>query len=263
MNCLVPAYPQHKIFQPYYNRFQTFLQEAIAEKNRFAERKIDKCGNTLYYKIIKCTEADRIRKGDYKMKLKELREKNKLSQAAFAGTLGVSGKSIYLIEAGKMKLSKKLSDKIAEVYGEFIEPAERKTRKTAAKVEKKADKAAAAAAEAVLDAEKKADRRKRRTKAAAQADKPSAEMAGEALADMVEKGAGKARRGRRKVEAAVVEKAAAKLLPKMVIQSPQGGEISPEEIYAKVGQVDAIYVRVDQNKAYWVRGEENGAVDLW
>ena len=61
----------------------------------------------------------------------------------------------------------------------------------------------------------------------------------------------------------MVEKAAAKLLPKMVIQSPQGGEITPEAIYAKVGEVDAVYVRVDQNKAYWVRGEENGAVDLW
>ena len=60
------------------------------------------------------------------MNLKELREKNKLTQAGFAEPLGVSGKSIYLIESGRMKLSKKLSDKIAEVYGEVIEPAERK-----------------------------------------------------------------------------------------------------------------------------------------
>ena len=62
------------------------------------------------------------------MNLKELREKNKLTQAAFAAPLGVSGKSIYLIESGRMKLSKKLSAKIAEVYGEVIEPAERKAR---------------------------------------------------------------------------------------------------------------------------------------
>ena len=54
------------------------------------------------------------------MNLKELREKNKLTQAAFAAPLGVSGKSIYLIESGRMKLSKKLSAKIAEVYGEVI-----------------------------------------------------------------------------------------------------------------------------------------------
>ena len=76
------------------------------------------------------------------MNLKELREKNKLTQAAFAAPLGVSGKSIYLIESGRMKLSKKLSAKIAEVYGEVIEPAERKARTRAAKAEKKIDKAA-------------------------------------------------------------------------------------------------------------------------
>ena len=73
------------------------------------------------------------------MNLKELREKNKLTQAAFAAPLGVSGKSIYLIESGRMKLSKKLSAKIAEVYGEVIEPAERKARTLAAKAEKKID----------------------------------------------------------------------------------------------------------------------------
>ena len=217
------------------------------------------------------------------MNLKELREKNKLSQAAFASTLGVSGKSIYLIEAGRMKLSKKLSDKIAEVYGEVIEPAEKKAKevekkakevekkakvvekkaKTAvADAEKKADKAATAAAEAVLDAEKKIDRRKRRTKAALQADKPSAEMTTEAVAAVVEKQAEKAKRGRRKVKAAV-ETAVAKAMPAIVIQSPLGGEITPEEIIAKTGPADKIYVRIDQNKAYWVRGEETGDVDLW
>ena len=71
------------------------------------------------------------------MNLKELREKNKLTQAAFAAPLGVSGKSIYLIESGRMKLSKKLSDKIAEVYGEVIEPAEEKAAETAKKKAKK------------------------------------------------------------------------------------------------------------------------------
>ena len=36
------------------------------------------------------------------MNLKELREKNKLTQAAFGSSLGVSGKAIYLIESGNM-----------------------------------------------------------------------------------------------------------------------------------------------------------------
>ena len=57
--------------------------------------------------------------------------------------------------------------------------------------------------------------------------------------------------------------AAKKAAVEVIVQSPLGGEISYEEILAKVGQADKIYVRVDQNKAYWVRGEETGDVDLW
>ena len=106
------------------------------------------------------------------MNLKELREKNKLTQAAFAAPLGVSGKSIYLIESGRMKLSKKLSDKIAEVYGEVLEPGVRKARTRATKAEKKIDKAATDAAQAVLDTEKKIDKKKRKARAKVKADKP-------------------------------------------------------------------------------------------
>ena len=51
--------------------------------------------------------------------------------------------------------------------------------------------------------------------------------------------------------------------PHVVIQSPMGGSITPEEIIKKTGPVDAVYVRVDENKAYWVRGDETGSVDLW
>lgn len=49
----------------------------------------------------------------------------------------------------------------------------------------------------------------------------------------------------------------------VIIQSPMGGEITADEILAKVGDVDKVYVRVDQNAAYWVKGEESGAVNLW
>ena len=49
----------------------------------------------------------------------------------------------------------------------------------------------------------------------------------------------------------------------LIIQSPMGGEITPEEILARVGKVDVVYVRVDENKAYWVKGKKNGDVDLW
>ncbi|MCR5295214.1 MAG: hypothetical protein K6E30_08625 [Lachnospiraceae bacterium] len=50
----------------------------------------------------------------------------------------------------------------------------------------------------------------------------------------------------------------------IVIQSPLGGEITPEEIAAKLpkGTLNA-YVRIDQNKIYWVKKDETGSVDIW
>lgn len=66
------------------------------------------------------------------------------------------------------------------------------------------------------------------------------------------------------VKAAAAKKApAAKKATEVIIQSPMGGNITPEAILAKVGKADKIYVRVDENKAYWVRGLETGSVDLW
>ena len=62
---------------------------------------------------------------------------------------------------------------------------------------------------------------------------------------------------------AIVKKAPAKKAVEVIIQSPMGGNITPDEILAKVGKADKIYVRVDENKAYWVRGKETGSVDLW
>lgn len=57
--------------------------------------------------------------------------------------------------------------------------------------------------------------------------------------------------------------APAKKAAEIIVQSPMGGNITTEEILAKVGKADKIYVRVDENKAYWVRGKETGSVDLW
>ncbi len=49
------------------------------------------------------------------------------------------------------------------------------------------------------------------------------------------------------------------------IQSPLGGNITPEEIIAKLPEgTDACYVRVDQNLIWWVRWDgKNGAVEIW
>ena len=63
----------------------------------------------------------------------------------------------------------------------------------------------------------------------------------------------------------IEKKPVAKKAPaaEVIIQSPMGGEITPEAVLAKVGTVEKVYIRVDENKAYWVNGEETGSVDLW
>ena len=59
-----------------------------------------------------------------------------------------------------------------------------------------------------------------------------------------------------------VKKAAPKL--EIYIQSPLGGNITPEEVAAKMPEgTECCFVRVDQNLIWWVRGEETGAVEIW
>ena len=60
-----------------------------------------------------------------------------------------------------------------------------------------------------------------------------------------------------------VKKAKAPKL-EIYIQSPLGGNITPEEVAAKMPEgTEACFVRVDQNLIWWVRGEETGAVEIW
>lgn len=114
--------------------------------------------------------------------------------------------------------------------------AEKKTEKTA--TVKKAP-AAKAAAEKKPAAKATAVKKAPAVKAAAEKKAPAAKAAAEKKAP------------------------AAKKATEVIIQSPMGGNITPEAILAKVGKADKIYVRVDENKAYWVRGLETGSVDLW
>jgi transcriptional regulator with XRE-family HTH domain len=53
--------------------------------------------------------------------------------------------------------------------------------------------------------------------------------------------------------------------PEIYIQSPYGGNITPEEVAAKMPEgTEACFVRVDQNKIWWVRGDgETGFVWIW
>ena len=120
------------------------------------------------------------------------------------------------------------------------------------KVEEKVEKAVEVAAEEAKEVPaKKTVRKPRAKKAPAKTEK---------IAEKAEKAVEPVKKAARKPRAA---KAAKKPAGEVIIQSQLGGEITPEAILAKVGEVDKVYVRVDENKAYWVKGDETGAVDLW
>ncbi|MBR3334530.1 MAG: helix-turn-helix transcriptional regulator [Clostridia bacterium] len=53
--------------------------------------------------------------------------------------------------------------------------------------------------------------------------------------------------------------------PKMFIQSPFGGNITPEEIENRLPEgTETCYIRVDQNLIWWVRRNgETGSVQIW
>ena len=196
-------------------------------------------------------------KGDVVLNIKELREKNKLTQTALAKSLGVSSNAISAIESGRLKLSEKLSGKIKEVYGEIIEAETKAGKKSAAKKVKAAEKKAktvleTAGAEAVLDAEKKVEKKTRQRKAKVQAAKPAVEASAAAVTAVAASLENKIEKKTRRTKKANI-----------VIQSPMGGEITTDTILERIGEADAVYVRVDQNKAYWVKGEKTGSIDLW
>ena len=75
------------------------------------------------------------------MTLKELREKNKLSQAALAKSIGVSPSAVASIETGKLKPSQKIADAVKNVYVETIEVPAAKEKKPAEKKAAKKSKA--------------------------------------------------------------------------------------------------------------------------
>ena len=201
------------------------------------------------------------------MTIKELREKYNLTQSALARSLAVSSNAISGIEAGRIKLSPKMSAKIKEVYGEEVAAAAPATEKKATPAKKAAPKKKAVAekpaeAAAPVDApvEKKAPAKKK-----AAAEKPAETVTAEAAAPVeapaapVEKKA-PAKKAATKKSA---PKKAAAATPTIILQSEFGGEVTAEQILSKVGDVDKIYVRIDQNKLYWVKGDEAGDKDIW
>ena len=122
-------------------------------------------------------------------------------------------------------------------------------------------------------AEKKAPAKKAAGTAAKKAAEAKKEVkAAEAKAEKtVKAAAAKAKAAVKKADKAV-KAAPAKAKPAAVkaakleifIQSPLGGNITPEEIAAKLPEgAESVFVRVDQNKLWWIRGDESGSVDIW
>jgi len=202
------------------------------------------------------------------MTIKELRQMKGLTLAAFAKSIGIGMSTLTGYEAGKRQPGEKALAAIKEVYGVDLNS----TAPSATPVE-----AAAAAPAEEKAVEKKAAKKPRAKKQAApvetapveeraekSAKKPRAKkqpMPVEAapIAPAEEKAEKSAKKPRAKKQAAPVEKKPAQI----IIQSPMGGEITPEEILSRVGDVDKVYVRLDQNAIYWVKGEETGAINIW
>ena len=182
------------------------------------------------------------------MTIKELREKYNLTQSALARSLGVSSNAISGIEAGRIKLSPKMTAKIKEVYGEEL---------TSAATEKPSE-AAATTPEKNTILEKAAE-----TVAAA----PKAEKKPEKKPVPKKKAAPKkstaAKKSEENVPAAPKAEKKTPVAPTVILQSPFGGEITVDAVKTLVGEVDKIYVRIDQNKLYWVKGKETGNKDIW
>lgn len=190
------------------------------------------------------------------MTIKELCVKITLSREKLAEAAGMSASAIAAVKTGCINLGRKISGAVKEVRGEAaaVEArAEGKIQDTKAAAEEAKEKATIAAIETKAIADEIADE--------------TAEKAEEKIVKARKKSQKAPEKAKAaKKEAPVREPAARKPADEpiqVIIQSPIGGEITPEAILAKVGEADTIYVRVDENKAYWVKGEEHGSVDLW
>ena len=197
------------------------------------------------------------------MTIKELRLMKGLTLANFAKSIGIGLSTLTGYEAGKRAPSEKALAAIKEVYGVDLNS--------------KADPASPVeAASAAPVEEKAAEKPARKPRAKKQAALVEATPATPSEGKTAEKPARKPRAKKQTtpVEAAPAapaeekgDKKAAKPRAKkpaqIIIQSPMGGEITPEDILSRVGDVDKVYVRLDQNAIYWVKGEETGAINIW
>ena len=223
-----------------------------------------------------------------KDRIKELREKNGLTISAFAKSLGISPTSASLYESGKQNPGKKTIAKICEVYGveegyllsapigtaakeddgavedtladkdvEEKKRGRRPKKMDAVKEEKEPDITAILARVAEVGVRKAAAEVGVAWQTVNKWKKDAATTQTPPISSIQEEKEGK--KEEKKEEKNEQEKKAA-----IIIQSPMGGNITPEEIISKIpAGSDSVYVRVDENKLYWVKGDENGAVEIW
>jgi transcriptional regulator with XRE-family HTH domain len=212
--------------------------------------------------------------------------------AAFAKSLGISPTSVSLYESGKQIPGQKTIAKICEVYGVDesyfntpvtktvsaagtpTTPAVNKGEKEEKNAGRKTEKTATSKADeveydlptlkAIQDVmERIADNLEETVEEIAEdfekavEGKSTPEEIEEAIAEVIEMTT--------PLEEEKKEKKKSKIAKMdIVIQSPMGGAITPDQIAEKIPEgSEAVYVRVDENKLYWVKGSENGAVDIW
>ena len=174
------------------------------------------------------------------MTIKELRQMKGLTLAAFAESIGIGMSTLTGYEAGKREPGAKALAAIKEVYGVDLANTSSPTGDAPGPDEKKA-RNPRGKKEAPAPAEKKTEEKKTRKTRAKKEAAP-------APVEKVEKKA---------------EKKTSKQPAKIIIQSLMGGEITPEEILSRVGDVDKVYIKVEENAAYWVKGDETGAINIW
>ena len=212
------------------------------------------------------------------MTIKEFREKYNLTQSALAKSLGVSSNAISGIEAGRIKLSPKMSAKIKEVYGEELISAatekpseaatitlEKKTTTKKTRSEKKAAEVTAPAPEKAAEAIAPTPEKNTILEKAAEtvAAAPKAEKKPVPKKKAAPKKSTAPKKSEENVPAAPKAEKKTPVAPSVILQSPFGGEITVDAVKTLVGDVDKVYVRIDQNKLYWVKGKETGNKDIW
>ena len=144
---------------------------------------------------------------------------------------------------------------------EAVQATKETAKKTTAKVKSVTEKAGKETGKAVKEMKEAIDSKKTR----------AVELAGDAktiVADTVKETEEKIEMITEKTVKAPAKKPKKKG-PAIVIQSIMGGEITVDEILARIAaqaseqEVNSVYIKAEENRAYYVAGQEGGYIELW